>query len=573
MKESKKYYIRRNFIKNKNKKDLNQENYKSNNNYQNSLITEILKNNKGLKMMSEREKSNNADNTKSNIHNIFSNDESRLKAIKYIIKSRQEKRGSSPNYSSNNIKLFPKENDKRESTPSRAYYRTNYDLDINNNNNNTHVYKKGNYSKRHILQISSDNILIDDELSNHSHNNSKDYNRERPRKYNKRIIVKDDNDDTNLLSKNNNNNTNNEKDNNIKSYKFPTQNNTNRTYNFTINLGNINNNNSNKKEEEDKMKENENKEKNDKIIAEMNDKKEEEKNCLNISFSEDGPFLLKNFNNEKREDNNDKNNNFKDNNDEENNKIIAINSHEISFRSFKNDNDIYNSNNNSNNNSFDIQDGTKNSMKDIRGETNTKNNKIFVQCQESNFNLLHNKKDSDNLIFNSQEELINYIKKNNIKIDNSDEAKDELSKLKEESNNNKDEIEKLKKEKETILAEIKKTKDENELLKQKINEIYYAYQEIYKVNENLKEENEKNKNINKIKNNYNIESNININIINIHKNQEQANVNKNLDECNENNVNKHNDEQNNEKNDGLLTKAVFKFMNFFEKKKKQEESK
>jgi len=46
-----------------------------------------------------------------------------------------------------------------------------------------------------------------------------------------------------------------------------------------------------------------------------------------------------------------------------------------------------------------------------------------------------------------------------------------------------------------------------------------------------------------------------------------------LDECNENNVNKHSDVQNNEKNDGLLTKAVFKFMNFFEKKKKQEESK
>ena len=565
MKESKKYYIRRNFITNKDKKDLNQENYKSNTNYQNSLITEILKNNKSLKMMSDTEKNNNVDNIKNNIHNIFSNDESRLKAIKYIIKSRQEKRGSSPNYSSSNKELFPQENIKRESTPTKALYRTNYDLD---NNNNNQAYKKGNYNKRHILQISSDNILTDEELSNHSHNTSKDY-RERPRKYNKRIIVKDENDDINYLSKNNRNNTHNKNDNNIKSYKFPTLNNTNRNYNLTINLSNINNNNI-LKEGINKMKENENKEKNDKIIAEMKDKKEEEKNYLNISFSEDGPFMLKSETNEKREDTNDKNNNLKDNNDEENNKIIAINSHEISFRSFKNDNDIYNSYNNSNNNSFDIQDVTKSSMKDIRSETNTKNNKIFIQCQETNFNLLSNKKDINNLIFNSQEELINYIKKNKIKIDISDEAKDELNKFKEESKNDKDEIEKLKKEKETYLDEIKKAKEENELLKKKINEIYYAYQEIYKVNEILKEESEKNKKNNKIKNNYNIESNININIINIQKKQEQTNENKNSDSIKDN---KKSEVENNEKSDGLLTKAVFKFMNFFEKKKKQEESK
>ena len=568
MKESKKYYIRRNYLTNKNKKDLNQENYKSNNNYQNSLITEILKNNKGLKMMSDTEKNNNVDNIKSNIHNIFSNDESRLKAIKYIIKSRQEKRGSSPNYSSSNKELFPQENIKRESTPTKVLYRTSYDLD----NNNIQIFKKGNYNKRHILQISSDNFLTDEELSNHSHNNSKDNYRERPRKYNKRIIVKDENDDINHLSKNKNNNTNNESDNNIKSYKFPTQNNTNRNYKFTINLGNISNN-SNKSEEANKMNEDENKEKKDKIISGINYKKEEEKNCLNISFSEDGPFMLKNENNEKREDTNDKNNNLKDNNDEENNKILAINSHEISFRSFKNDNDIYNSYNNSNNNSFDIQDITKNSMKDIRGETSTKNNKIFVQCPETNFNLLCNKKDKNNLIFNSQEELINYIKKNNIKIENSDETKNELNKLKEENNNNKDEIEKLKKEKEEYLSEIKKAKDENELLKKKINEMHSAYQELYKANEKLKEENEKNKNSNKIKNNYNIESNININIINIQKDQEKTNINKNSNETKESKNNKNNEMENNEKNDGLLTKAVFKFMNFFEKKKKQEESK
>ena len=569
MKESKKYYIRRNYITNNKKKDLNQENYKSNNNYQNSLITEILKNNKGLNMMSDSEKNNNVDNIKSNIHNIFSNDESRLKAIKYIMKSRQEKRGSSPNYSSSNKELFPQENNKRESTPTKALYRASYDLD---NNNNNQIFKKGNYNKRHILQISSDNILTDEELSNHSHNTSKDYYRERPRKYNKRIIVKDDNDDINHLSKNNNNNSYNENDNNIKSYKFPTLNNANRNYNFTINLNNISNN-INIKEETNKMKENENKEKNDKILSGINAKKEEEKNYLNISFSEDGPFMLKNENNEKREDTNDKNNNLKDNNDEENNKIIAINSHEISFRSFKNDNDIYNSYNNSNNNSFDIQDVTKNSMKDIRGETSTKNNKVFVQCPETNFNLLCNKKENNNLIFNSQEDLINYIKNNNIKIENSDETKNELSKLKEENNNIKDEIEKLKKEKETYLSEIKKAKDENELLKKKINEMNNAYQEIYKANENLKEENEKSKSTNKIKNNYNIDSNININIINIQKNKEQTNTNKISDGSNENKNNKNSETENNEKNDGLLSKAVFKFMNFFEKKKKQEESK
>ena len=131
----------------------------------------------------------------------------------------------------------------------------------------------------------------------------------------------------------------------------------------------------------------------------------------------------------------------------------------------------------------------------------------------------------------------------------------------------------MKKEKETYLSEIKKAKDENELLKKKINEMNNAYQEIYKANENLKEENEKSKSTNKIKNNYNIESNININIINIQKNKEQTNTNKISDGSNENKNNKNSETENNEKNDGLLSKAVFKFMNFFEKKKKQEESK
>ena len=565
MKESKKYYTRRNLITNKDQKDSNQENSKYNNNYQNSLITEILENNKDLKMINDNGNSYNANNAKSNIQNIFSTDESRLKAIKYIMKSSQEKRDLNPNYSSSNKELFPQEKEKRESSLDNGLYRTNYILE---NYNKDRIPKKGNYYKRHILPISFEkNLLIDEELKNHSHNNSKDNYRERSKKYKKRIIVKKDNNDNN----------------NIKFYKFPVQNKTNKNYNFTINLNNIND--KNAKEKEDK------KEKSGKIIPEIkdnqNDKKEEEKNCLNISFSEDGPFMLKNENNEKKENINDRNN-IKDNNDEENNRNIVINLHEISFRSFKIDNDFYNSNNNSINNSFDAQDISKNSMKDIRGENNTKKNKKYSQCQEVNINFQGNKNDKNRLIFSSQKELINYIKNNNIKINDNDKIdinNIELKKLKEENNNIKNEMNKLIKEKETYINEIKKLKIENELLKQKISEINNTCKDNCESNSNLKEENKNNKNNNKIKKNYNVESTININILHIQKNQNQINANKNLDICidikNNNNSEieniyniKENDEKlKDEKNDGLLSKAVFKFMNFFnEKKKDQEES-
>ena len=540
MKESKKY-TRRNLITNKDPKDSNQDNYKYNKNYQNSLITELLKNNKGLKKINDNVNINNVNNVKNNIQNIFSTDESRLKAIKYVMKSRKEKRDLCPNYSSSNQELFPQEKAKRESTPSNDLYRTNYVLD---NNNNEQMQKKGNYIKRHIYQISSDNILIDEELRNHSHNNSRDNYRERAKKYKKRIIAKKGNND------NKNNSTYNENINNIKFYKFPIENKTN---------------------------------KNDEVKDCPNDKKEEEKNCLNISFAEDGPFMLKNENDEKKEDISDRNN-TKDNNEEENNRNIVINLHEISFRSFKNDNDFYNSNNNSINNSLDIQDGLKNSMKDIRGENNPKNNKTFTQCQEVSMHFQGNKNDKNSLIFSSQKELINYIKNNNIEISNTDKSNSELKKLREENNNCKNEINQLKKEKEAFLNELKKIKDENEILKQKINEIKNIYQELYKENDNLKDENKKNKSSNKIKNNYNVESNINVNIINIQKNQGEINVNNNSDIYNEikNNNNegeigdiyniKENDEKlKDEKNDGLLSKAVYKFMNFFNEKKKMQE--
>ena len=68
--------------------------------------------------------------------------------------------------------------------------------------------------------------------------------------------------------------------------------------------------------------------------------------------------------------------------------------------------------------------------------------------------------------------------------------------------------------------ELIRLQKENILLRQKINEVFYAYQETYKAYINLKEENErlklnlKNKDI---KSDLNIESNININITNHEK--------------------------------------------------------
>ena len=160
---------------------MNTENSKCNNNYQNSLINEILKNNKTLKKFTDCNKNNinNVNNIKRNIENIFSNDESRLKAIKYIIKTRKDKRESAPNYKNYNKDIYPTENNSRGSSPEKGVStRLNYEFDIKTNN--SHNNKVGNYTKRHILQISSDNILIDDEEnSNHVYNSSKDSNREK----------------------------------------------------------------------------------------------------------------------------------------------------------------------------------------------------------------------------------------------------------------------------------------------------------------------------------------------------------------------------------------------------------
>ena len=154
-KNSKKY-LRRNYFSEKNKEES--ENSKTNNNYQNSLISEILKNNKSLKLFAIGDKNNinNVNNIKTNIQKIFSNDESKLKAIKYIIRTRREKRESSPSYKINNKELFPKGELIRESTPSKPSARKNNNLFNNDIDNN----KVGNYNKRNILQMSSDNILF-----------------------------------------------------------------------------------------------------------------------------------------------------------------------------------------------------------------------------------------------------------------------------------------------------------------------------------------------------------------------------------------------------------------------------
>ena len=94
-----------------------------------------------------------------------------------------------------------------------------------------------------------------------------------------------------------------------------------------------------------------------------------------------------------------------------------------------------------------------------------KKNKKYSQCQEANLNFQGNKNDKNRLIFSSQKELINYIKNNNIKINDNDKIdinNIELKKLKEENNNIKNEMNKLIEEKETYINEIKKLKIENE---------------------------------------------------------------------------------------------------------------
>ena len=539
-----------------NKKYFRAENCKGNENNRNSLISEILKNKKYLKMFANKEKNNNIDNIRNNFQNIFSTDENSLNTLKYIMKSRQEQKDLNSNYIKNNVGFFPKEETVRVSTSVKTIHRPCHSLSNSRQNNR----KKSNYTKRNILQFSCDNILIDDEFSSPS--NSKDIHKESKRKYNKRIII-------NNINNNDNDNDDNEKNkkyqirknkttyeclskvnNNIKSYKFPFLNSTNKNQKCNINItpSNINKNNDQIKEEEHKKKK-EDEEKIKDEFKDMQDNQIDKNNYLNISFSEDGPFIGQSENNEKKDkiiiNNNEKNaNNLKDNNEEEKNKIISINSHEISFGSFRNENDFENSNNNS----FDIQEASKNSFKDL------KNNKLYVESKENNINIINEKKENDKLIFNSEKELINYIKNKKIKIDNNDDEN-----------------------KEKVLSneEIKRIQNENELLRKKISEIYYAYQEIYKLNIALNEENSRFKKLNS--NKYNIESNIKFNIIKAQHNQpniiniNNSDLNMKIEAEIYDDKKTKNEDLKNEQNNGILTKAVSKFMNFFNEKKKKEE--
>jgi hypothetical protein len=106
-KYSKKYLTRRTYRTNI--KYFSTENSKENENNRNSLISDILKNKKYLKKFANREKNNIIDNIRNNFENIFSTDETSLKTLKYIIKSRQEQKDLNSNYIKNNIGFFPKE--------------------------------------------------------------------------------------------------------------------------------------------------------------------------------------------------------------------------------------------------------------------------------------------------------------------------------------------------------------------------------------------------------------------------------------------------------------------------------
>ncbi len=106
IRKQRKYYRRNNFSTNKSQEI---ENSKCNNNYQNSLISKIIKKNENLKNFNSVDKNiNNLNTIKSNIKTIFSTDEGKLKAIKYIIKSQKDNRELSPNYKYRNIESFSK---------------------------------------------------------------------------------------------------------------------------------------------------------------------------------------------------------------------------------------------------------------------------------------------------------------------------------------------------------------------------------------------------------------------------------------------------------------------------------
>ena len=498
--EKNRKYIRRNNFPN-NKLDIQSSSYK--NNYQNTLISEILNSNKNLKLFAKGDKNNinNIKTIKSNIQNIFSTEESRLKAIKYIIKSRKEKRGSSPNTKPSRNFSLKEEISKFNSNENRKIIEQDHN-------------KMQNYNKRHLFQLSSDNIIFS--KNNEINNNKiriKNKSLERQgRKYNKRIIKKED------------------RNNIINNYFY----NDNKFLNNNININcfstNIINNSNNKN-------------KTDKAEEKLNIT-EEEKNYINISFAEEGTFIPFDKN---------KNSNII-NNEEDNNKIILINSHEISFRSFKNENEFFTTNN-SNNNSLDNIDVLNNNKPD---DINILNGKKYI------------------LKFETQEELIKYIQNNKIEIDNRPVTvifTDELDNLKEEINKYKNEINDLKKEKELYSNEIIRLQNENELLRQKINEVYHAYEEIYKLNYTLKEINNEyeqlKQNIN-LKKEYKTEQIINFNFISVlnennikdnnvidnnsisneNKNEE---INENKNEIKEEKIEENNDNKN---NNSIISKAM-----------------
>ena len=475
--KNRKYTRRNNFLNNE--LDMPNSNYR--NNFQNSLILKILNNNKNLKLFTKVDKNNinSVKNIKTNIQNIFSTEESRLKAIKYIIKSRKEKRDSKSNNKPPND-LFNKEEITKTNSNENQKYSEKQDKN-----------KIPNYIKRHLYQLSSDNIIFDELNKDGNKIRTKNKSTEKPRrKYNKRIIKNEDNH--NIIN------------------------------NFFYNDNKFLNNNININCFSPKIIKNTNTR--NKIVDKNNDKinkTEEEKNYINISFSEEGTFMPYDKN---------KNSNII-NNEEDNNKIILINSHEISFRSFKNENEFF-TNNNSNNNSFDNLD-------ELNKNKNDKINKnvLLDICHQNDINIFNEKKYI--FKFETQEGLINYIQNNKVKIDNKPLKMifiDELYNLKKDIIKFKTEINALNKEKEFYSNEIIRLRNENELLRQKINEVYNVYEETYKINILLKEQNEKINNeyeklIKKIslKNEYKIEPivnfnfisklNENINIINFKKNK------------------------------------------------------
>ena len=199
--KQRKYYRRINFPNNKSQ-DI--ENSKCNNNYQNSLISKIIKKNENLKNFAFGDKNiNNINTIKSNIKTIFATDETKLKAIKYIIKSRKENRELSPNYKYRNIELFSKRGKNRENSP---YKEIKSFSDINNKDKTSddkeEKHKKTiSYNKRPISKMLSDYILFEQTDNSNTNPINKNISVDRPsRKYNKRIIIGENNKINNIIN-------------------------------------------------------------------------------------------------------------------------------------------------------------------------------------------------------------------------------------------------------------------------------------------------------------------------------------------------------------------------------------